>query len=272
MHIKPKKSLGQNFLVDKNIQKKIVSACSLSKSDIILEIGAGRGDLTEQLAIAAQRVYALEIDRRLYPLLKQRLSAYANCQVLIANILEFDIKKFSQDNQIAKKVKVIGNIPYYISSPIIEQLIKYRANIDTVFLTVQKEFGRRINAAVGSKEYGSFSCFVQYYAETKIIFGIKKASFKPIPKVDSSFLSLRFRNDPPVEVGHVERFFRLIRSAFNQRRKTLRNSLSAFIKPSLLDDFLKQQGTDRNVRPEKLTLKEFAALSNYLESCCLIKK
>lgn len=269
MYIKPKKSLGQNFLIDKNIQRKIISSCSLSKEDIILEVGAGKGDLTEHLAIAAKKVYALEVDRRLFPLLEQKLSSRANFQLIRGSILDFDISKFLLDNPAGRKIKVIGNIPYYISSPIIEHLIQYRDKIDTVFMTVQKEFGRRVNAAAGSKEYGSFSCFVQYYALSKIIFEIKKGSFNPVPKVDSCFLSLKFRKDPPVKVRDEESFFKLIRTAFNQRRKTLRNSLSGFITSGLLEEFLEQQGIDRNVRPERLTLDEFARLSSFIDSCNL---
>ena len=266
MFVNPKKSLGQNFLIDKNIQKKIASVCSLSKEDVVLEIGAGMGDLTKQLAIAAKKVYALEVDRRLFPLLEQNLSAHSNCQILKADILKFDIHKFLQDNRMKQKIKVIGNIPYYISSPIIEHLIQHRANIDTVFMTVQKEFGRRVNATAGSKEYGSFSCFVQYYAQTRIIFEIKKGSFKPSPKVDSCFLSLKFRQKPPVEVRNEEMLFKLIRSAFNQRRKTLRNSLAGFITLESLEAFLDVEGIDRNVRPEELKLDEFARLNNYIDS------
>lgn len=265
MYIKPKKSLGQNFLIDKNIQRKIISSCSLSKEDIVLEVGAGTGDLTEHLAIAAKKVYALEVDRRLFPLLEQKLSSYANFRLIKGSILDFDINKFLLDNPAGRKIKVIGNIPYYISSPIIEHLIQYRDKIDTVFMTVQKEFGRRVNAVAGSKEYGSFSCFVQYYALSRIIFEIKKGSFKPVPKVDSCFLSLKFRQDPPVKVRDEESFFKLIRTAFNQRRKTLRNSLAGFITSGLLEEFLEQQGIDRNVRPERLTLDEFARLNSFID-------
>ena len=272
MLIKPKKSLGQNFLLDKNIQKKITFACCLSKEDIVLEIGAGMGDLTEQLSIAAKKVYSLEVDQRLLPLLEERLKGRTNCQILKADILKFEIDKFLQTNLVKQKIKVIGNIPYYISSPIIEHLIKYRSKIDTVFMTVQKEFGRRVNAVAGSKEYGSFSCFVQYYAQAKIIFEIKKGSFKPSPKVDSCFLSLKFRQRPPVEVDNEETFFKIIRSAFNQRRKTLRNSLANFITLGPLEVFLDQQGLSRNVRPEQLNLDNFSQLSNFIGSCQKLKE
>ncbi|MCX5693602.1 MAG: rRNA adenine dimethyltransferase family protein [Candidatus Omnitrophica bacterium] len=160
MYIKPKKTLGQNFLIDKNIQKKIVCACGLTKEDIVLEIGAGRGDLTQALAQNAKQVYALEIDQRLHPLLEQGLMLYDNCRVIKGDILKFDIRKFLQDNNIKTKIKVVGNIPYYISSAIIEHLIEYHQCISAAFMTVQKEFGRRARAIPGSKEYGSFSCFV----------------------------------------------------------------------------------------------------------------
>jgi len=271
MYVKPKKSLGQNFLIDKNIQKKIISACGLSNEHIVLEIGSGMGDLTEQLAMNSKRVYALEIDRRLFPSLEEKIKTCANCRLLWGNILEFDINKLLKNELIKQKIIVIGNIPYNISSPIIEHLIQYRADIDTVFMTVQKEFGRRVNAAAGSKEYGSFSCFVQYYAQTKIIFEIKKGSFRPVPKVDSCFLSLKFRQKPPVQVRQEELFFKVIRSAFNQRRKTLRNSLSGLITLASLEEFLNEQGIDINVRPEDLTLDEFARLSNFIGSCQELK-
>lgn len=261
MQIKPKKSLGQNFLIDKNIQKKIINACSLINKDIVLEIGAGLGDLSARLAAVAMRVYALEIDERFYPYLERNLSAYNNCQIIKSDILKFNINKFLKDNGIKQKIKVIGNIPYYISSPIIEHLIRYRDNISIVLITVQKEFGRRVVAAPGSKEYGSFSCFAQYYTRGKILFEIKKGCFKPSPEVDSCFLSLEFRDSPAVEIDNEEMFFKLIRAAFNQRRKTLRNSLDGFISKEELEKFLDDAGIDKNARPENLSLEQFAGLA-----------
>lgn len=260
MHIKPKKSLGQNFLIDKNIQKKIIRACQLTNEDIILEIGAGLGDFTVQLAACTKKVYALEIDQRLYPSLEQKLSAYDNYKIIKSDILKFEINKFLQEEKINQKIKVIGNIPYYISSPIIECLINYRNNISEVFMTVQKEFGRRVCAGAGSKEYGSFSCFAQYYAGCRILFEINKRCFNPVPKVDSSFLSLEFREKPLVRVEDEAAFFKLIRAAFNQRRKTLRNSLKGLLKAQELEKVLDSAGINRNVRPEDLSLEQFAKL------------
>lgn len=266
MHIKPKKSLGQNFLIDKNIQKKIIRACNLTKEDIVLEIGAGRGDLTVQLAQSVKKVYALEIDQRLYPLLEMGLIKHDNCQMIKADILKFDINKFLQENKIKQKIKVIGNIPYYISSPIIEHLIKHRQVICVAFLTVQKEFGQRAKAHPGSKVYGSFSCFVQYYCACKMLFEIRRNCFWPAPNVDSAFLSLEFRQVPLVSVYDEEKFFKLVRAAFNQRRKTLRNSLDGLVAQDSLNNFFQKVGMDKNVRPEDLSLEEFANLSNHLSN------
>ena len=260
MYIKPKKSLGQNFLIDKNIQRKIIGACSLSKEDIILEIGSGKGELTAEFAASVRQVYALEIDSRLHLALELKLIKHNNCRIIKSDILKFDINKFLQENKIEQKIKVIGNIPYYISSPIIEHLINYRNNISEVFMTVQKEFGRRVVACPGSKEYGSFSCFVQYYAQSKILFEIKRGCFKPAPKIDSCFLSLKFRDSPEVGVKDEEMFFKLIRTAFNQRRKTLRNSLDGFMAQGNLEEFFNSAGIDKNVRPEDLSLGQFAEL------------
>jgi len=272
MYIKPKKSLGQNFIFDKNIQKKIVLASGLDRNDIVLEIGAGFGDLTKEIALSVKKVYALEIDQRLFEGLEKNLNCKSNCEIIKKDILEFDLDKFLAKYKIKQKIKVIGNIPYYISSPIIEHLIKYHQKITAVYLTVQKEFGRRVCAGFGSKEYGSFSCFVQYYAHCKIIFEIKKGSFRPAPKVDSCFLSLKFRDHPVVKVNDEERLFGLIRTAFNQRRKTLKNSLLTFISKDRLEEILCSLNIDINTRPEDLSLEQFAQRSNSLDSALKIQK
>ena len=264
MYIKPKKSLGQNFLIDKNIQNKIVRASGIKHDDLVLEIGSGRGDLTAQLVLVAKKVYALEIDERLYALLDERLAPHENYQILKNDILKFDLNNFLQKEKIHRKIKVIGNIPYYISSPIIEQLINYRRNIEVAFITVQKEFGRRMVARPGSKEFGAFSCFVQYYLEPKILFLIKKNSFQPVPKIDSCFLSLRMRANPAVKVRVEVYFFKIIRAAFGQRRKTLRNSLDNLVRKECLEGFFIQEKVSPNVRPEDLSLEQFAALANLL--------
>lgn len=264
MRIKPIKSLGQNFLVDQNIRRKIVEALELRNSDTVFEIGAGQGELTHLIAPKVSKLYALEIDRRLYPLLIERLKIYASVSVINQDILKCDLVKFFEENKIKGKIKVFGNIPYYISSPIIERLIKYREVIKEVFITVQKEFARRVVAVPGSKEYGSFSCFIQYYAAPEIIFQISKRCFYPSPKVDSCLLHLKFRERPAVVVKDEELLFMTIRTAFNQRRKTLRNSLKGKVDSGKLEEFFLKNNLDSNIRPEELSLAEFADLANTL--------
>lgn len=260
MHIKPKKSLGQNFLVDKNIQNKIIDACVLKPSDIILEIGAGSGELTQHISGRVKSVTALELDRRLYQLLKDKFRDCTNVKILNQDILRFNLnRRFGRSKN---KIKVIGNIPYYITTPIIEHLFGYKHKIKTIFFSVQKEFGQRIVATPGSKAYGAFSCFTQYYTEPKIIFTIKKTSFFPSPKVDSVFLRMDTRDKSPVALKDEALFFRIIRSAFNQRRKILKNSLRGVIPPAKLTAFFERYNIDPNIRPEDLALEDFTSLAN----------
>jgi len=261
MRVYPKKSLGQNFLVDQNIAKKIIAALELKPSDIILEIGAGKGELTSLIASKVSKIYAVELDKRLQDTLTYRLKDYSN-----VSIINQDILKFNLDNLLTGKVriKVFGNIPYYISSPIIEYLIKHRGQVEEAFITVQKEFAKRVVASPGSKEYGAFSFFVQYYALPEIILQISRGCFFPVPKVDSCLLYLRFREKPAVYVGNEGLLFSIIRSAFNQRRKTLRNSLKGIIAQEKIEDFLLKHKKNHNIRPEELSLSDFAELVNTL--------
>lgn len=263
MYTKPKKSLGQNFLQDQNIQRKIIDACDFQPSDRVLEIGAGTGVLTGLIASNVSRVYALEIDRSLNAVLARNLKAYNNVRIINQDILKFDLDKLKDG---AGKIKVFGNIPYYITSPIIEHLLRFRHKIEVIFLTVQKEFGQRMVALPGSKDYGSFSCFVQYYTEPKILFAIKKNSFNPAPKVDSCFLRLAIRQNPAVAVDNEELLFKIIRTAFQQRRKTLKNSLKSIVPKEKLQEFFKRYKINPKIRPEDLSLQSFANLLNSLNS------
>ena len=257
MLAKPKKSLGQNFLVDKNIQRKIIASCDLMPSDVVLEIGAGRAELTKTIARMVKKVYAIEIDVSLSEFLKQELKDYANVQIINQDILKLDLNKLSK-----QKLKVVGNIPYYISSPIIEHLIKYREKIDTIFISVQKEFAKRLAAPCGSKDFGSLSCFVQYYTEPEAIFYIKKNCFYPVPKVDSCFLRLNLQKKSRLSKQREKFLFKIIRAAFNKRRKTLRNSLQGIILKKNLEEFFSKYGIDSNIRPEGLSLENFIKLAN----------
>lgn len=259
MRPKPKKSLGQNFLVDKNIQEKIIQSANLKKSDIVLEIGPGRGELTSFLLEKVQKVIAVEIDPGLCAILRDKFSAYKNFELINQDILKFNIRGFIQKG---KKLKVVANLPYYISTPIITHLFERREVIKEIYLTLQKELASRLTTGPGSKEYGSISCFVQFYSRAQILFPIKNTSFWPPPKVDSSFLKLKILSKPKVKVSDEQLFFKLIRSAFNQRRKSLKNSLGLLLPQSLLKDCLKSAKLKPNLRAEDLSLADFARLAN----------
>ena len=257
---RPKKSLGQSFLKDNRIIEKITDSCCLSSGDTVLEIGPGHGELTERLVEKAGRVVAVEIDAALCRILEEKFAIFKNLQIICKDFLKFDFDTCFHD--FSGKIKVIGNIPYYISSPIIERLLGRADKIDTVFLTVQKEFARRLVSEPGSKEYGSFSLFTQYYTEPKLLFYIKKGSFKPAPKVDSAFIRLRIRQEPAVKLDNEELFFKIIRAAFSQRRKKITNGLKGIVAAQALESFFLRYGFNRMVRPENLSLQDFANLTN----------
>ncbi len=260
MRHKPKKGLGQNFLVDKNLQRKIISACEFEPFDTVLEIGPGRGELTKLIADKVLLLYALEIDGSLCGALREEFKDSPNVKIIHQDILRSKPQDYL--GKPGQKIKVIGNIPYYITTPIIEHLLKYREYIATVFLTVQKEFGRRMTAAAGSKEYGSLSCFVQYYAEAAILFNLKNTCFFPAPKVDSCFLRLNIKKELPLDAERERLLFRVVRAGFNQRRKTLRNSLKGVLPRGKLDLYFSRYGLDANTRPEELSCQDFINLIN----------
>jgi len=240
----------------------LISSYNLKSSDHVLEIGAGYGELTRLIAMQAAFVYALEVDALLCRDLKDNTEGCPNVKIIKQDILKFALSKYFKN--LKSRIKVVGNIPYYITSPIIEHLIKYREKIETIFITVQKEFAKRMVSPAGSKEYGSFSCFVQYYTIPKILFFIKKGSFFPVPKVDSCVLEFKVREAPAVKVCDEGLFFKIIRASFNQRRKTLRNSLNGIAGREQLLEFFSKAEIDINTRPEDLTLKDFARLANSL--------
>jgi len=267
LYTKPKKRFGQNFLIDKNIQEKIIEACELSRDDFVLEIGAGNGELTRLIAPRARSVSAIEIDWNLCKILKGCLESYKNVEIVNQDVLEFDFKKYFQKiMNLRQKIKVIGNIPYYITTPIIERLIEFKSGIDAVFITVQKEFALRLAACPGSKDYGSLSCFAQYYTLPEIVLTIKKTCFRPVPKVDSCLLKLKIREMPAVDVGDENLFFSIIRSAFNKRRKTLRNSLKDIVPEEKLKTFFEKYNINPKIRPEELALSDFADLTKVLQA------
>lgn len=257
---KPKKSLGQNFLSDPAILGRIVDACELSLDETVLEIGPGRGALTGLLAGRCAKVYAVELDSRLCAGLKQAFAGQPNVEIIHADILKFDLAGLACRGRLV----VVGNIPYYITTPIIERLFTCGRRIERAYLTVQKEFGQRMVAGPGSKQYGSFSLFVQYYCQPQIRFTIKAGSFHPVPKVDSCLLGLAMRSQPAVQVADQALLFKVIRSAFGQRRKQLRNSLKHTVDPAQLQAFLQDSGLKQSARAEELSLEQFANLTNRL--------
>jgi 16S rRNA (adenine1518-N6/adenine1519-N6)-dimethyltransferase len=260
MQIKPKKRLGQSFLIDPNIKRKIIASCGLSQKDTVLEIGSGRGELTKLIAENAGSVLAVEIDTSLTEILKNNLIAYPNAKIINRDILKLDLSKVPV--KFGKKLKVIGNIPYYISTPIIEYLLKYRKRIGSIHLTVQKEYARRLMALPGGADYGSLSCFVQYHAVPEILFYIKKNCFFPAPRVDSAFVRILLKANQRMGSGKERWLFKIIRLAFNQRRKTLRNSLKGIIPKFKLERYLNDRSLDVDIRPQMLALDDFIGLAN----------
>lgn len=256
MHPKPKKRLGQNFLTDKNIQNKIIRYSELKETETVLEIGPGRGELTRLLLEKAEKVIAVEIDNELCKLLRERFAGCENLELINNDILKLDLSGFT-------KLKVIANLPYYISTPVIIHLLKYRKNIEMAYLTLQKELARRMSASAGTKDYGAFSCLAQFYAQPKLLFPIKNSSFWPKPKVDSYFVELKMLPEPNVEVKNETFFFKLIRLTFNQRRKLLKNSLAGVFPQAKISDCLKAIGLKQKIRAEELSLSDFARLADY---------
>jgi 16S rRNA (adenine1518-N6/adenine1519-N6)-dimethyltransferase len=254
----PKKNLGQNFLTDVRIQKRIIQACDLKIEDVVVEIGPGSGVLTRLIAPLVRRLICVETDRDLIGPLRNCFLKDASVEIVHANFLKWDMSHLSLG------VKVIGNIPYYISTPIIEKLIQDRAKLSAAFLTVQLEFGQRLIAKPGGKDYGSLSCFAQYYADIKMLFKIKNTCFKPAPKVDSCFLRLMMRPQLEGDLANEEFLFKLIQTAFQQRRKNIVNSLKSLAAKEKLEESLENLGINSNARPENLTLSNYIALSKLL--------
>ena len=260
------KKFGQNFLIDERVLEKIISAAEVNKEDFVLEIGPGIGTMTQYLAENAREVMAVEIDKNLIPILSDTLSAYDNVSILNADILKVDIAKIVEEKNGGKPVKVVANLPYYITTPIIMGLFESHVPIDSITVMVQKEVADRMQSGPGTKDYGALSLAVQYYAEPYVVANVPPNCFMPRPKVGSAVIQLVRYEEPPVQVDNEKLMFRLIRASFNQRRKTLVNGL----KNSQELDFSKEEiekamaetGIPVNVRGEALTLAEFADLAN----------
>jgi len=257
-----RKSLGQNFLTDRNVVLDMISAAGIGPEDTVIEIGPGIGALTRELSLAAGRVIALEIDRDLFPVLEFTLSGCENVEVIHADVLKTDIGEMIRE---AGGAKVIGNLPYYITTPIIMRLLESRPLADSITIMMQKEVAERILAEAGDPGRGALSIAVQYRCEAEEVVDVPKESFSPVPKVDSAVLKLTPRAICPVAVDDEELFFRCVRAGFGQRRKTLYNSLTGTgIPKERIGAALDSVGIERNRRAEALTMQEFADIANEL--------
>ena len=260
------KKFGQNFLIDSHVLDKIVSAAGITKDDFVLEIGPGIGTMTQYLAASARKVFAVEIDKALIPILEDTLKEFDNVQVINQDILKVDIKKLAEEHNDGKPIKVVANLPYYITTPIIMGLFESQVPIDSITVMVQKEVADRMKVGPGTKDYGALSLAVQYYAEPYIVANVPPNCFMPRPKVGSAVIRLTRHEKPPVEVADEKLMFRLIPASFNQRRKTLANGLNNSPELSYSKEEIQQTiekcGFKAGIRGEALTLEDFAKLAN----------
>lgn len=262
------KRYGQNFLIDSHILEKIIEAAEITKEDMVLEIGPGIGTMTQYLAEHAREVVAVEIDKTLIPILEDTLSAYDNVTVINEDILKVDIEALAREKNGNRPIKVVANLPYYITTPIIMGLFESHTPLASITIMVQKEVADRMQAGPGTKDYGALSLAVQYYAKPEIMMNVSPSCFIPKPNVGSAVIRLTRYEQNPVQVKDEDFLFSLIRAAFGQRRKTLVNSLTnaSFLSVSKEEILraLSEMGISETVRGEALTLEEFAKLSNLL--------
>ena len=262
------KKFGQNFLIDTRVLERIIDAAEITKEDCVLEIGPGIGTMTQYLAESAREVIAVEIDKMLIPILADTLSEYDNVTVINDDILKVDIGKLVEERNGGKPIKVVANLPYYITTPIIMGLFESHVPLKSITIMVQKEVADRMQVGPGTKDYGALSLAVQYYASPEIVANVPPNCFIPRPNVGSAVIRLTRYDKPPVEVQDEQKMFALIRASFNQRRKTLVNGLSnapqmSFSKEQIMEA-LEKMGLSATIRGEALTLEQFARLSDLL--------
>lgn len=262
------KKFGQNFLIDTHVLDKIIRAAGVTKEDFVLEIGPGIGTMTQYLAEAAKKVCAVEIDRNLIPILEDTLSGYDNIKIINEDILKVDVARLAEEENGGRPIKVVANLPYYITTPIIMGLFESHVPLENITIMVQKEVADRMQTGPGSKDYGALSLAVQYYARPYIVANVPPNCFMPRPKVGSAVIRLTRHEEPPVQVDDEKLMFRLIRASFNQRRKTLQNGLNnspelQFSKEEIAAA-IEEMGLSPTIRGEALTLEQFAKLSNIL--------
>lgn len=266
------KKFGQNFLIDGHVLEKIINAAGVGKEDMVLEIGPGIGTMTQYLAENAGKVVAVEIDKNLIPILQETLSGYENVTVINEDILKVDIKALAEEYNQGRPIKVVANLPYYITTPIIMGLFESGVPIDNITVMVQKEVADRMQSGPGTKDYGALSLAVQYYAKPYIVANVPPNCFIPRPNVGSAVIRLTRHEEPPVKATDPALMFDLIRASFNQRRKTLQNGLNNaqnlnFTKEQI-GAAIESMGLSATVRGEALTLEQFAGLANYFTENC----
>ena len=263
------KKFGQNFLIDEHVLDKIIRAAEITKDDYVLEIGPGIGTMTQYLACAAREVTAVEIDRALIPILEDTLKEYDNVEVIHEDILKVDIQELAQRKNQGRPIKVVANLPYYITTPIIMGLFESHVPLESITVMVQKEVADRMQVGPGTKDYGALSLAVQYYAEPYIVANVPPNCFMPRPAVGSAVIRLTRHQKPPVEVMDEKLMFRLIRASFNQRRKTLANGLKNSgelnLSKEVITAAIEKLGKGSSVRGEALDLEEFARLTNIIK-------
>lgn len=260
------KKFGQNFLIDPHVLDKIIASAEITKDDFVLEIGPGIGTMTQYLACAARKVVAVEIDKALIPILEDTLSEYDNVEVINEDVLKVDIDKLAREQNGGKPIKVVANLPYYITTPIIMGLYENGVPIESITVMVQKEVADRMQVGPGTKDYGALSLAVQYYAKPYIVANVPANCFMPRPKVGSAVIRLTSHKEMPVKAKDTKLMFQLIRASFNQRRKTLQNGLNnsqelSFSKEMIIEA-IEQLGRGPSIRGEALTLEEFAKLAD----------
>ena len=262
------KKFGQNFLIDGHVLDKIIAGAGVTKDDMVLEIGPGIGTMTQYLAEAVGKVVAVEIDRNLLPILQETLADYDNVKVIHADVLSLDLEKLVQEENGGRPIKVVANLPYYITTPIIMALFEQHVPLANVTVMVQKEVAARMKSGPGSKDYGALSLAVQYYAEPYIVANVPCNCFMPRPNVDSAVIRLTRYEEPPVQVKDEKMLFKIIRASFNQRRKTLQNGLNNSSELNFTKDqiaaAIAAAGFSPSVRGEALTLEQFARLTDIL--------
>lgn len=264
-----KKSLGQNFIIDVNILKKIIEHAEIDEEVGVIEVGPGIGSLTEQLALYAKKVVAFEIDERLLPILNETLADYDNVTIVHADILEVNMQEVLEQYFTAfERIHLVANLPYYITTPILMHILQTAPAIKQLTVMLQKEVADRMNAQPNTKEYGSLSIAVQYYTKTEVVMDVPKTVFIPQPNVTSSVLTLKRREKPPVQVDDESLFFELVKASFAHRRKTIRNNLlrhfNQSLKKELVLQSLAEAEIDESVRAEAITIDQFARLANVI--------